>query len=69
MVEWAGNYHSCYKDENVTDVNGREVKSEYEHYTYCPDGSEYVPVMEGWVREHGVQRTGFRYRGEGGVEG
>lgn len=64
LVEWAAGYNSCYKDENVTDANGEEVKSEYEHCTFCPEGSEYVAEMERYYREHEMRRTGFRFRGE-----
>ena len=52
----------------MTDVNGAEVKSEYEHYTYCLDGSEYVPEMERYYREHEMRRTGFRFRGKSDAE-
>ena len=69
---WAAGYNACYKDENVTDVNGAEVKSEFEHYTFCPEGSEYVPAMQRYYAEHEMHRTGFpvpwgaRLRGGGG---
>ena len=68
LVQWAAGYNSCYKDENVTDVNGVEVKSEYEHYTFCPEGSEYIPEMERYYEEHEMHRTGFQFRGERGSE-
>ena len=68
LVDWAAGYHSCYQDVNVTDANGVEVKSEYEHYTFCPDGSEYIPEMERYYRTHEMHRTGFQFSQERGVE-
>ena len=68
LIDWAQGYQSCYKDENVTDVNGVKVESEHEHYTYCPEGSEYIPEMEKYYREHEIHRTGFRFHGEQGAE-
>ncbi|KAF6224524.1 hypothetical protein HO133_011101 [Letharia lupina] len=64
LVDWAAGYDACYRDDNVTDVNGREVESEYEHYTFCPEGSEYVPEMERYYREHELHRTGFVFGAE-----
>lgn len=43
----------------MTDADGVEVKSEYEHYTYCPEGSEYSPEIEKYYEEHEMHRTGF----------
>lgn len=68
LVDWAAGYDACYRDDNVTDVNGREVESEYEHYTFCPEGSEYVPEMERYYREHELHRTGFVFGAEGDSE-
>ena len=53
---------------NVTDAEGVEVESEHEHYTFCPEGSEYVTEMERYYREHEIRRAGFRFRGDGGKE-
>lgn len=68
MVEWAAGHNACYRDRNVTDARGREVGSQFEHYTFCPAGSEYEPEVERYYRVHEMQRTGFVFRGEGGEE-
>lgn len=68
LVGWAGGYNACYRDVNVTDAEGVEVESEHEHYTFCPEGSEYVTEMERYYREHEIRRAGFRFRGDGGKE-
>ena len=47
----------------MTDANGVDVASEREHYTFCPEGSEYVGAMERYYRAHEMQRSGFRFRG------
>ena len=68
LVDWAAGYNSCYQDENVTDASGMKVKSETEHYTFCPENSEYIPEMERYYKEHEMHRTGFRFSGERGSE-
>ena len=67
-MDWAAGYNSCYKDENVTDANGMAVESEHEHYTFCPENSEYIPEMERYYREHEMHRTGFQFSGKQGIE-
>lgn len=69
LVGWAKGYDACYRDVNVTDGRGRAVQSEFEHYTFCPEGSEYVGEMERYYRGHEMQRTGFRFSGEGQERG
>lgn len=66
LVDWAGRYNACYKDGNVTDVDGVEVQSVYEHYTFCPEGSAYIPEVERYYKEHEMHRTGFQFRGQRG---
>jgi len=59
LVDWAAQYNACYKNDNVTDTQGRDVESEFEHYTFCPEGSPWTPIMQKYYETHEIQRTGY----------
>lgn len=49
LSKWARERTSCYKTVNIT-RNGEDhgVEHQLDRYTFCPEGSPYLPLIEEW---------------------
>ena len=49
LSEWVKQRSSCYKTVNITRAGeDHGVEHQLDRYTYCPEGSPYLPVIAAW---------------------
>ena len=49
LSEWVQQRSACYKTVNITRAGeDHGVEHQLDRYTYCPEGSPYIPVINAW---------------------
>jgi len=49
LSEWVRGRSACYRTINITRAGeDHGVEHQLDRYTYCPEGSPYIPLIEAW---------------------